>query len=391
MNAQMFSQSCHGRVKQHSLKLGGIFLMWVLYLCQVGCAAPHPIPVIWYTYENVKTNRNGIATINPVTRQERVLFEVPTRVRINAGTKPRSPRLSPNGQKLAFEMLDVDDRSAIWVMDADGSNPQKLSKEYYDAGFFWLNDDQLVMMGHPEPNPYGNLIQGEVSLFDLPSGILTPLIVRNVTLPCYADELSVRELEWDISDNKGSFLALGHPVVQDGVLEMIQDREINLSTVPERVNSCTSWTDAQEKIAFLVGERFVYDIYFTDDGGKSTKQLTRLGQDYDQAFVWTPALSPDGKWVIFRAELDRPRSHLVPIGTQIGLVKTDGSASDFLGEWGVYQAPLYWSPDSRYVATIMVPQTGDKPPGEIYLINVEKKTTTQLTSDGRAKVVFDWR
>lgn len=387
----MFSQFCHGRVKQRLLKLGAIFLMGILNLYQVACAAPHLIPVIWYTYENAETARNGIATINPVTRQERVLFEAPTGVRINAGTQSRTPRLSPNGKKLAFVTIDVDDRSAIWVMDADGSNPRKLSKEYDDAGFFWLNDDQIVLMGHPKPNPYANLIQGKVSLFDLASDVTTPLTVKDVTLPCYADELSVRQLGWSVTNIKGTFQAIGHPEVRDGELRIVRDREINLSTLDEVAGGCASWTDAKEKIAFLVAGRLIDDIYFTDDGGKTIKQLTHLGKDYDQASVRTPALSPDGKWVIFRAELDHPRSHLVPIGTQIGLVKTDGSASDFLGEWGVYQAPLYWSPDSHFVATIMVPQQGETLPGEIYLIDVEKKKTMQLTSDGQAKVVFDWR
>jgi WD40 repeat protein len=367
-----------------------IFLIGFLCLFLVGCAGSQHTPLIWFIYENAETARNGIATINPVTRQERVLFEAPSGVRINAGTKPRSPRLSPDGQKLAYVTIS-NDRHAIWIMNADGSNPRKLSDDYADAGFFWLNDNQLVLMGHPKPNPYANLLQGEVSLFDLPSGTTMSLIVGNATLPCESDELSVRQLEWEISDNKGSFLALGHPVVQDGTLQMIQDREINLSTVPGRVNSCTSWTDAKEKIAFLVGERLVYDLYFTDDGGKTTKQLTRLGHDYDQAFVWTPALSPDGNWVVFRAELGEAHSQQLPIGTQVGLVRTDNSSLVFLGEWGVYQAPLFWSPDNRYVATIMVPQQGQNPPGEIYLIDVEKKTTIQLTSDGQSKIVFDWR
>lgn len=357
----------------------------LLLLSISACAAPVSQSVIWYTYQDTQTGKSGIATLDPMVKRERILYTAPS------GHGIVSASLSPLGNRIGFTLRNSEDERSIWVTNADGSEPRKISDDFFNAGFFWLNNDQVVRMIVSEPDYHINLRDGHVSLFDLTSGEITPLTANDLSLSCYADGLSVRQFGWPITDIAGSFLAIGHPEVHDSELQMVRDHDITRPNDLGSMGGCASWTDNQEQIAFDFWRGQVSDYYFSEDGGKTIQRITDLGKDYDDAFVSFPALSPNGKLLIFQARLDQPRSPLVPIGTQLALAKTDGSLLTFLGQWGAIDAQLYWSPDSRFVATNQVPRIGDYPLGEIYLIDTENGGFIQLTSDGHAKNIFDWR
>lgn len=69
-----------------------------------------------------------------------------TRITTDDNTSHRLPRLSPDGQKIAFE--NRNSASAIWVMNLDGTGQLALSGPGEDAYLFgWTNDGEGVVYG----------------------------------------------------------------------------------------------------------------------------------------------------------------------------------------------------------------------------------------------------
>jgi hypothetical protein len=60
-----------------------------------------------------------------------------------------APLVSPDGKKIAFAVSRKDHPSAVYLMDYDGSNIQRITPWYDSIAFGWLTEKAIVFWGSP--------------------------------------------------------------------------------------------------------------------------------------------------------------------------------------------------------------------------------------------------
>ena len=218
-----------------------------------------------------------------------------------------SPSWAPDGKRIAF-MSDRDGHvharhgwstNEIYVMDADGKNPQNLTDNPFDdRDPSWSPDGKRIAFtsARDEDNPQNS----EIYVMDADGNNLQRL-TKNVS-----DD---RDPSWSPDGERIVFSASreGHVEnkfgITDEIYVMDADGQNEQRLTDNRNNDWDpSWSPDGQRIAFMSdrkGDAVSFDIYVMDaDGGNPQKLVNNRGWDS------SPSWSPHGKRITFTSERD---------------------------------------------------------------------------------------
>jgi TolB protein len=187
----------------------------------------------------------------------------------------RSPAPSPDGKRIAFLR---DDPEGLYLMDADGSNPRKLTdKAYRDDPPSWSADSKRLAY---------SVLEGDASFvycYDFASGRAAQ-VVRGMT-PAWSPKgdrllfVGVRE--------KVAALLLVSPDGKDGV---------RLTRGPGQAWA-PAWSPDGSRVAYFSQRDGKAELRVVTVDGKADAVLASVEGRWSSAPSW----SPDGKWLTFAA------------------------------------------------------------------------------------------
>ena len=215
-----------------------------------------------------------------------------------------SPSWSPDGKRIAFmsdrdRLLDIHGfpTSEIYVMDADGENPQNLTNNRHDdSSPSWSPDGKrIVFMSYRDGHFIGDFeeITSEIYVMDADGGNQQRLTEnrKNDELPSWSPDGTRIVFS---SDRKGDFVNYEIYVMDDdgGNLQRLTENRKN--------DWSPSWSPDGKRIAFSSdrkGDWENYEIYVMDtDGGNQQKLTNHPRNDIGPAwFVPAFAVAPAGK------------------------------------------------------------------------------------------------
>ena len=249
------------------------------------------------------------------------------------------PSWSPEGKRIAF-MSDRDGHFnilggllnyEIYVMDADGGNPQNLTNDPNDDKFpSWSPDGKRIVFSSDRD---GNRENYEIYVMD-------------------ADGNNQQR----ITDN-------------------------------DFYDTYPSWAPDGERIAFMsrrdghfIGEfGLSSEIYVMDADGKNMRRLTNNRKN-----EWSPSWSPDGKWIVFSA--DRKADG---VNYEIYVMDADGGNQRRLTNNRHYDGVPSWSPDGKWIV-FSADRKADGVNYEIYVMDNGGANQRNLTNNPHRDINPAW-
>jgi TolB protein len=311
----------------------------------------------------------------------------------------QSATWSPDGREILVSQSDegaltqVENTSALFVMDADGTNVRRVGPARLSACCAaW---QPIPVEGSPPHEVQSLPGNGEIWFFrgggDGPSAIygvepdgsnetLLWADGRDPTVPQgkIHPELVSDAFDWSPD---GSKLVIMHYAPLSGggdydVFVMVADgAKLTRLTDDHAIDSQPSWSPDGSRIAYAVargGELMIpgcwgshlcpSDIYVMNADGSGQTRLTSESEDDSQ-----PDWSPDGTQIVFRSERDAP-------GGDLYVMNADGTDVTRLatGLEGVHRPR--WSPDGSSIAFI----GSDGSKSHAYLINIDGTGLTRI-------------
>lgn len=231
-----------------------------------------------------------------------------------------NPVWAPNGQQIAY----VNRQSNIFIVNADGSNPQQITQGGDGYSFpRWSQDDQSI------------LFKGTKALH---------IIDVNARMEKTVAE-QVFEPQWSPNNNYVIYFAyrddrLRLVVVWINNQELIETAVLDISDANGAIGSSATWSPNGQQILFTNGTESHWDLIVTNLDGTSLKQLT----DH-KANDFCPSWSPDGQKIAFVSNREGVDAlYLIDAGGS-----TPKKIADDITEKGCMAT---WSPNGEFIAFV---------------------------------------
>ena len=256
----------------------------------------------------------------------------------NSPRYDRDPSWSPDGKRIAF-MSDRDGHVRrnglpsyeIYVMDADGGNPQNLTNSpRYDRDPSWSPDGKRIAFASDRDEPFG--------YFDI--------YVMN------ADGSNPQRL----TENSNN------------------DKDPSWSSDGKRI-VFSARRDGHFENEFAI----TYEIYVMDTDGKNQQRLTNNRKN-----DWDPVWSPDGERIAFAADRKGDFENF-----EIYVMDADGKNQQRLTNNRVWDMYPSWSPDGERIA-FATDRKGDFENFEIYVMDADGGNQQRLTNNRHSDTNPAW-
>ena len=207
----------------------------------------------------------------------------------------RHPSWSPDGKRIAFTNLTewhfLPLNADIYVIDADGKNQQRLTNgPFSEWDPSWSPDGKIAFTYSNEEN--WAFDPGRIYVIDADGGNQRRL--TNDRLPEWQPSWSPDGTRIAYTSSGGGRFQRIYVMDADG-----GNQERLASGDPFSFDSYPAWSPDGKRIAFVSQRDENLDIYVMDADGGNPRRLTR-----NPARDWSPSWSPDGKRIAFVSQRD---------------------------------------------------------------------------------------
>ena len=300
-----------------------------------------------------------------------------TTIRLANGDRLQTTRWSPAGTRIAYA-IDSDDGDQLWVADADGANPTKLTDNTdFFGGWGW--------------SPAGTRIAYAIDSDD-------------------GDQLWVADADGanptKLTDNTDFFGGWGWSPAGTRIAYAIDSDDGDQLWVadagganPTKVADNTDltdrfrrwgWSPDGTRIAYAIDSRIAYAIDSDEGGelwvvgvdGSDPTKLADTPEGWSSWDVWV--WSPDGSRIAYEVSTDNG-------GYQLWVVGADGSNPTKLTD-SYYYTSLSWSPDGARMAYGVDTSGFTLVPDELWVVDADGANPTKLADTPGGLVVsgFGW-
>ena len=290
----------------------------------------------------------------------------------------RSPSWSPHGKRIVF----VSDRDRfknddlvityeIYVMDADGGNPQNLTNDLNDDYTpSWSPDGKRIAFVSERD---GHVIDGwptnEIYVMDADGGNQ-----QNLTNNPHYD----MSPSWSPDGKRIVFQSDREEPLRDVDIYVMDADGKNPQNLTNNPNSDwhPSWSPDGKRIVFSARRdgKFeiatTHEIYVMDADGGNQQRLTENRQN-----DWFPSWSPDGKRIAFASDRKGEFENF-----EIYVMDADGGNQQRLTNNRVWDMDPSWSPDGKRIA-FASDRKGDLENFEIYVMDADGGNQKNLTNN----------
>ena len=237
--------------------------------------------------------------------------------------------------QIAFSS-DRDGNWEIYVMDADGRNPRRLTNN--SAGD-----------GNPSWSPDGKRIV--------------------------------------FTSNRDEHFMNGIPTTEIYVMDADGRNQQNLTNNPSHDGS-PSWSPDGKRIAFDSNRegRFNWEIYVIAADGRNLQRITNNPDDDGWPDDRYPSWSPDGKRIVFSARREGHVENKFAVTYEIYVMDADGGNQQRLTNNRNNELSPVWSPDGERI-TFTSDRKGNWENFEIYVMDADGGNQQKLTNNR----IFDWQ
>jgi TolB protein len=292
-----------------------------------------------HTFTNITPEREGnevtsdIYTVNPDGTNLTNLTADTSYITADTSTSVSEggAAWSPDGAKIAF-VSSFDSKSDIYVADADGSNPKRLTNNEYrfQAVGSWSPDGAKMVLSCLPPASY------DVCTMDAEGSNLTQLTTKG----------EYEEPNWSPDGKKIAFES-----ASGGIYTMNPDGS-NRTLAIAPVSDQPDWSPDGTKIAYrrYPSGQIHSDIYIANADGSNPVNLTaRISNTSDEA---VPAWSPDGTQIAFASSLheyDETTYEIFVIDADGRNLKrlTHGTGSNWDPDWQPLPGPTEATPEKQ--------------------------------------------
>lgn len=271
------------------------------------------------------------------------------------------PRWSHDGKKIVF-MSDRTGDPEIYVMNADGSNPVRLTNAPgRDAHPYFSRDGRKIVFQSPRANGVDTNVY--VMNSDGSDAKQLTHLKGFAGVPVYSPDEKQIVFQWRESNNfrdeKKWRICMMNP---DGS----NSRVITPGTSNDQV---PNWSRDGQRLLFFSDRTGKNQLYTMKPDGTDVQRLT-VNEFDDTAAYW----SPDNKKIAFTSTRDG--------NTDVYVMDADGRNVRQLTQTKATERAPVWSPDGKKIA---FSSDGDGP-GNIYVINADGTGFKQLTNQGLPQV-----